>query len=60
MPSYRRYDEVCTPICITIDRDLVEVNHVNTVTIQDRDMMQQYKIHESQVVNFLHENYFAK
>jgi hypothetical protein len=57
---YRRFDEVCTPIRMTIDRDSAEGNHANTVTIRDRDTMQQYKIHESQVVNFLRENYFAK
>ncbi len=36
--SYRKHDEVGTPICITIDFDTLEKN---TVTIRDRDSMNQ-------------------
>ena len=36
--SYRKHDEIGTPICITIDFDTLEDN---TVTIRDRDTMEQ-------------------
>lgn len=38
---YRRYDEIGTPICITIDHDTV---NDNTVTLRDRDSMQQIRM----------------
>ena len=43
--SYRKHDEVGTPMCITIDFDSLDNN---TVTIRDRDTMEQktYKIQE--------------
>ena len=43
--SYRKHDEVGTPMCITIDFDSLENN---TVTIRDRDSMDQktVKIHD--------------
>ena len=36
--SYRKHDEIGTPICITIDFDTLEDN---TVTVRDRDSMEQ-------------------
>ena len=39
--SYRKHDEVGTPMCITIDFDSLEKN---TVTIRDRDSMDQKTI----------------
>ena len=39
--SYRKHDEVGTPMCITIDFDSLENN---TVTIRDRDSMDQKTI----------------
>ena len=36
--SYRKHDEIGTPMCITIDFDSIEKN---TVTIRDRDSMRQ-------------------
>ena len=39
--SYRRHDEVGTPICITIDFETLEEN---TVTVRDRDTMKQKRI----------------
>ena len=36
--SYRKHDEIGTPICITIDFDTIEKN---TITIRDRDTMSQ-------------------
>jgi glycyl-tRNA synthetase len=38
---YRRQDELGTPYCITIDFDTLENN---TVTLRDRDSMQQERV----------------
>ena len=39
--SYRRHDEVGTPLCITVDFDSLEDG---TVTVRDRDTMEQNRI----------------
>jgi glycyl-tRNA synthetase len=39
---YRRQDEIGTPYCITVDFDTIEKD--NTVTVRDRDTMQQERI----------------
>ena len=39
--SYRRHDEIGTPICITIDFESLEDG---TVTIRDRDTMEQKRL----------------
>ncbi len=39
---YRRADEIGTPVCVTVDFDTVEDG---TVTVRDRDTMQQERIH---------------
>ena len=36
--NYRRHDEIGTPLCITVDFETLENN---SVTIRDRDSMQQ-------------------
>ena len=36
--SYRKHDEIGTPICITVDYDTIEKNKV---TFRDRDTMKQ-------------------
>ena len=36
--SYRKHDEIGTPICITVDYDTLEKNKV---TFRDRDTMEQ-------------------
>ena len=41
--NYRRHDEVGTPVCITIDFETLEEN---TVTVRDRDTMEQKRISE--------------
>ena len=38
---YRREDEIGTPFCVTIDFDTLEDN---TVTIRDRDSMEQIRL----------------
>ena len=39
--SYRRHDEIGTPVCITVDFETLENE---TVTIRDRDTMQQKRV----------------
>jgi glycyl-tRNA synthetase len=47
---YRRQDEVGTPFCITIDYTTLENG---TVTIRDRDSMEQVRIHKDELVTIL-------
>ena len=44
--NYRRHDEIGTPICITIDFDTLEDG---TVTVRDRDTMNQERVKESEL-----------
>ena len=39
--SYRKHDEIGTPLCITVDFETLENN---TVTVRDRDSMQQERV----------------
>ena len=52
--SYRKHDEVGTPMCITIDFDSLDNN---TVTIRDRDSMDQKTIEIQELTNFF-SNFF--
>jgi len=47
---YRRQDEIGTPICITVDFDTIEDQ---TVTIRNRDTMEQERIGIDQVLGYL-------
>ena len=47
--GYRRQDEIGTPICITVDFDSLEDN---TVTIRDRDTMDQTRLKINELPNF--------
>jgi glycyl-tRNA synthetase len=47
---YRRQDENGTPFCITIDYDTL---NDNTVTIRDRDTMEQKRISISEIINLI-------
>ena len=49
---YRRLDEIGTPFAITIDFDTLEQN---TVTVRDRDSMQQERIAIPNLVSYIHE-----
>ena len=49
---YRREDEIGTPYCITIDFDTLEDD---TVTIRDRDSMEQIRIKIDDVANWVEE-----
>ncbi len=48
--SYRRHDEVGTPLCITVDFETLEDD---SVTIRDRDTMQQKRIAISELSKYL-------
>ena len=47
--SYRKHDEIGTPLCITIDFDSLEKNQV---TVRDRDSMEQRTIDISDIPDF--------
>ena len=49
---YRRQDEAGTPYCITIDGETVKDG---TVAIRDRDSMEQFRIDQGKVFDFLRE-----
>lgn len=49
---YRRQDEIGTPFCVTIDFDTLENN---SVTIRDRDSMQQIRLDINQLVPYISE-----
>ena len=48
--SYRRHDEIGTPLCITVDFDSLEDN---SVTVRDRDSMKQTRIAISKLSKYL-------
>ena len=49
---YRRFDEIGTPYCVTVDFDTIEDN---TVTIRDRDTMQQIRLSIDELKNYFDE-----
>ena len=51
--SYRRQDEIGTPYCVTIDFDTLENE---TVTVRDRDTMQQERVKISELAGYLLKN----
>jgi glycyl-tRNA synthetase len=50
---YRRQDEIGTPYCITIDHDTIspDSENYNTVTVRDRDTMQQERVAIQELIN---------
>ncbi|OQB08144.1 MAG: Glycine--tRNA ligase [Parcubacteria group bacterium ADurb.Bin216] len=50
---YRRQDEIGTPYCITVDFDTIEKD--NTVTIRDRDTMEQSRVSVNELNAFFAE-----
>ena len=48
--SYRRHDEVGTPLCITVDFETLDDD---SVTIRDRDTMRQKRIEISELSKYL-------
>ena len=49
---YRRQDEIGTPYCITVDFDTLEDN---TVTVRDRDTMEQIRLSVDDLISYLEE-----
>ena len=49
---YRREDEIGTPYCVTVDFDTLEDN---TVTVRDRDTMEQVRINIDELENWIRE-----
>ena len=47
---YRRQDAIGTPYCITVDNQTMEDN---TVTLRDRDTMQQQRISINDIISTL-------
>lgn len=56
--AYRRNDEIGTPLCITVDFATFEGNQP-TVTIRDRDSMEQTRIAVAELPNYLLKFYTA-
>lgn len=52
--NYRRHDEVGTPICITVDFESLENE---TITVRDRDSMEQKRMSVDEVVNYFKETF---
>lgn len=56
--AYRRHDEIGTPLCITVDFDTFEGDR-ETVTIRDRDTMQQERVSVADLERYI-QNYFSR
>lgn len=50
---YRRQDEIGTPHCVTVDFDTIEKD--DTVTVRDRDTLEQIRVKASELKNYLRE-----
>jgi glycyl-tRNA synthetase len=50
---YRRQDAIGTPYCITVDSQTMEDN---TVTVRERDTMQQERISIDNLFTYIHNN----
>ena len=55
--AYRRHDEIGTPLCLTVDFETIEQSP-ETVTLRDRDTMEQIRIATSELPAYLRD-YFA-
>ena len=51
--GYRRHDEVGTPLCVTVDFQTIEED--DTVTVRDRDTMEQQRINIADLPAFVTE-----
>ena len=51
--SYRRHDEIGTPMCVTVDFQSLEDD---TITVRDRDSMEQVRISYNEVSNYFQKN----
>jgi glycyl-tRNA synthetase len=50
--SYRRHDEIGTPLCITVDFETLENN---SITVRDRDTMQQKRLSHGDLIDYYKE-----
>jgi glycyl-tRNA synthetase len=51
---YRRQDEIGTPYCVTVD---FETEKDQSVTVRDRDTMQQDRVRINELVNYFKEKF---
>ncbi len=54
--SYRKHDEIGTPVCITVDFDSLEKNKV---TLRDRDDMSQETLDIGEISSFFQQKFFS-
>ena len=54
--AYRRHDEVGTPLCLTVDFETLE-NKPESVTIRDRDTMEQIRVNTADLASYLKEDF---
>lgn len=52
--GYRRHDEAGTPLCITVDFQTIDDD--DTVTVRDRDTMEQQRVHTSDLAAYVSEH----
>ena len=52
--NYRKNDEIGTPVCITVDFQTLDDE---TVTVRDRDSMEQKRVNLSEINSFLKKIY---
>jgi glycyl-tRNA synthetase len=52
---YRRQDEIGTPYCVTVDFDTLEKD--DSVTVRDRDTMEQTRVKLSELNSFFYEQF---
>ena len=56
--AYRRHDEVGTPLCLTVDFETIE-QQPESVTVRDRDTMDQQRINIEDLPNFLRDYFLS-
>ena len=54
--SYRKHDEIGTPVCITVDFDSLEKNKV---TLRNRDDMSQETLDIEEISSFFQQKFFS-
>ena len=54
--SYRRHDEIGTPLCVTVDNTTIEDSR-HPVTVRDRDTMKQISVEIGNLPKYIHDFY---
>ncbi len=61
--AYRRHDEIGTPACITIDFETIgaddDTSNKDTLTVRDRDTLQQERVASEQLIEYLRQRYYT-